>query len=115
MVVAVGGHLLVVVMGGIVAGFFTATEAAAVAVLVRVLVGGFGDPASMGLYTGWTPVILLLAVATMVYGNLAALAQTSVKRMLAYSSISQGGFMLMPLAFATSPTSSMALPRVDEV
>jgi len=75
-------------------------KAAAVAVLVRVLVGAFGDPASMGLYTGWTPVIVLLAVATMVYGNLAALAQTSVKRMLAYSSVAHAGYILVGLAAA---------------
>jgi len=75
-------------------------KAAAVAVLVRVLVGAFGDPASMGLYTGWTPVIVLLAIATMLYGNLAALAQTSVKRMLAYSSIAHAGYILVGLAAA---------------
>ena len=60
-----------------------AVKSAAVAVLIRVLVGAFGDPASIGLYTGWTPIIALLAVVSMVYGNLAALAQSSVKRMLA--------------------------------
>lgn len=73
-------------------------KAAAVAVLIRVLVGAFGDPASMGLYTGWTPVIVLLAIATMVYGNLAALAQTSVKRMLAYSSVAHAGYILVGFA-----------------
>jgi NADH-quinone oxidoreductase subunit N len=75
-------------------------KAAAIAVLVRVLVGAFGDPASMSLYTGWTPVIVLLAIATMLYGNLAALAQTSVKRMLAYSSIAHAGYILVGLAAA---------------
>ncbi len=73
-------------------------KAAAVAVLVRVLVGAFGDPASMGLYTGWTPVIILLSIATMVYGNLAAIAQSSVKRMLAYSSVAHAGYILVGLA-----------------
>ena len=77
-----------------------AVKAAAVAVMVRVLVGAFGDPASMGLYTGWTPVIVLLAIVTMVYGNLAALAQSSVKRMLAYSSVAHAGYILVGLAAA---------------
>ena len=77
-----------------------AVKAAAVAVLIRVLVGAFGDPASMGLYTGWTPVIILLAIATMVYGNFAALAQSSVKRMLAYSSVAHAGYILVGLAAA---------------
>ena len=75
-------------------------KAAAVAVLVRVLVGAFGDPSTMGLYTGWTPVIIVLAVVTMVYGNLAALAQSSVKRMLAYSSIAHAGYILVGFAAA---------------
>ncbi len=75
-----------------------AVKAAAVAVLVRVLVGAFGDPASMGLYTGWTPVVVLLSIASMVYGNLAAIAQSSVKRMLAYSSIAHAGYILVGLA-----------------
>ena len=86
-------------------------KAAAVAVLVRVLVGAFGDPASMGLYTGWTPVIVLLAVATMVYGNLAALAQTSVKRMLAYSSVAHAGYILVGLA-AVHEAGSFAVSSV---
>jgi NADH-quinone oxidoreductase subunit N len=75
-------------------------KSAAVAVLVRVLVGAFGDPSTMGLYTGWTPVIVLLAIITMVYGNLAALAQSSVKRMLAYSSIAHAGYILVGVAAA---------------
>ena len=86
-------------------------KAAAVAVLLRVLVGAFGDPASMGLYTGWTPVIMLLAVITMVYGNLAALAQTSVKRMLAYSSVAHAGYILVGLA-AVHEVGSFAVSSV---
>ena len=86
-------------------------KAAAVAVLLRVLVGAFGDPVSMGLYTGWTPVIMLLAIVTMVYGNLAALAQTSVKRMLAYSSIAHAGYILVGLA-AVHEAGSFAVSSV---
>ena len=88
-----------------------AVKAAAVAVLVRVLVGAFGDPASMGLYTGWTPVIVLLAIATMVYGNLAALAQSSVKRMLAYSSVAHAGYILVGFA-AVHEVGSFAVSSV---
>ena len=86
-------------------------KAAAVAVLVRVLVGAFGDPSTMGLYTGWTPVIVILAVLSMVYGNLAALAQTSVKRMLAYSSIAHAGYILVGFA-AASEVGSFAVSAV---
>ena len=39
----------------------------------------------------------------MIFGNLAALRQTNIVRMLAYSSIAQGGFMLVPLAVAGDP------------
>jgi NADH-quinone oxidoreductase subunit N len=55
----------------------------------------------MGLYTGWTPVIIILAVISMVYGNLAAIAQSSVKRMLAYSSIAHAGYILVGIAAAS--------------
>ena len=75
-------------------------KSAAVAVLVRVLIGAFGDPSTMGPQTGWTPVIIILAVMSMVYGNLAAIAQSSVKRMLAYSSIAHAGYILVGFAAA---------------
>lgn len=76
-------------------------KTAAVAVLIRVLIGAFGDQSTMGLYTGWTPVIIILAVISMVYGNLAAIAQSSVKRMLAYSSIAHAGYILVGIAAAS--------------
>jgi NADH-quinone oxidoreductase subunit N len=48
----------------------------------------------------WQPVIWVLAALTMTVGNVIALRQTNIVRMIAYSSISQGGFVLMPLAVA---------------
>ncbi len=48
----------------------------------------------------WEPILWILAAASMTLGNLAALRQTNVVRMLAYSSIAQGGFILVPLAVA---------------
>ncbi|MGB5809140.1 MAG: NADH-quinone oxidoreductase subunit N [Polyangiales bacterium] len=88
-----------------------AVKAAAFAVLIRVLVGAFGDQVSMDLFTGWTPVIIVLAVVTMVWGNLAALAQSSVKRMLAYSSVAHAGYVLVGLAatFEVGPTAISAV------
>ncbi len=88
-----------------------AVKSAAVAVLLRVLIGAFGEPSTMGLYTGWTPVIVILSVVTMVYGNLAALAQSSVKRMLAYSSIAHAGYILVGVAAA----SQVGSPAVSAV
>ena len=48
----------------------------------------------------WEPVLWVLAAASMIFGNLVALRQTNIVRMLAYSSIAQGGFILVPLAVA---------------
>src|SRR5207237_5541436 len=49
------------------------------------------------LASHWRPAFAVLAVVTMVLGNLGALAQTSVKRMLAYSSIAHAGYLLVAL------------------
>jgi NADH-quinone oxidoreductase subunit N len=48
----------------------------------------------------WEPALWALAAASMIFGNLVALRQTNIIRMLAYSSIAQGGFILVPLAVA---------------
>jgi len=48
----------------------------------------------------WEPVLWVLAAASIIFGNLVALRQTNIVRMLAYSSIAQGGFMLVPFAAA---------------
>lgn len=48
----------------------------------------------------WQPIIWILSALTMTVGNVLALRQTNIVRMLAYSSVAQGGFILMPLAVA---------------
>jgi NADH-quinone oxidoreductase subunit N len=63
-----------------------------VAMLTVVVFGFFQSPDS------WQPALWILAAASMLYGNLVALRQTNIVRMLAYSSIAQGGFILVPLA-----------------
>jgi NADH-quinone oxidoreductase subunit N len=70
-----------------------ATKATALIVMLRVLRTAF--PAEAHL---WTIVVAVLACASLAVGNLAALVQKNVKRMLAYSSIAQAGFMLIPIA-----------------
>ena len=62
-------------------------------VLYRVLVTAFPQEAGF-----WTATIAAIAVASLAVGNLAALVQRDLKRMLAYSSISHAGFMLIPIA-----------------
>ena len=54
----------------------------------------------------WEPVLWVLAAASIIYGNLVALRQTDIIRMLAYSSIAQGGFILVPLAVAGDGTAA---------
>jgi NADH-quinone oxidoreductase subunit N len=67
----------------------TGVKAAAFAALVRVLMETFPGAANV-----WQPIIAGLAIASMVLGNLVALAQRSLKRMLAYSSIAHAGYLL---------------------
>ncbi|PYP53008.1 MAG: NADH-quinone oxidoreductase subunit N [Gemmatimonadetes bacterium] len=73
----------------------TAVKAAAFAALFRVLVEAFGG------VTAWKPIVWWLAVATMVVGNFIALAQHTVKRMLAYSSVAHAGYLLVAVAAAS--------------
>ena len=66
---------------------------AAFAITVRLLVEGM-----MGLAIDWQQMLVVLAIASLVIGNLAAIAQTNFKRLLAYSTIAQMGFMLLAMA-----------------
>jgi NADH-quinone oxidoreductase subunit N len=67
-------------------------------------------PRWFGLRGPWSMTLMLLAVASMVVGNLAALAQNSVRRLLAYSAIAHAGYMLLGLAFYSySPVSANAV------
>src|SRR5581483_1006589 len=54
----------------------------------------------VGVKANWELAVAVLAAASMVFGNLVALQQTSVRRMLAYSSIAQAGYLLIALAVA---------------
>jgi NADH-quinone oxidoreductase subunit N len=72
----------------------SAPKLAAFAMAVRLLVGGLGTPL---VAVDWQQMLVILAVLSMAIGNLAAIAQTNIKRMLAYSTISHMGFMLLGL------------------
>ena len=69
-----------------------APKLAAFAITIRLLVEGM-----LGLAVHWQQMLIVLAVASLVIGNLAAIAQSNLKRMLAYSTISQMGFMLLAM------------------
>jgi NADH-quinone oxidoreductase subunit N len=70
-----------------------ATKTVALVVMLRILRTAFPQEAHL-----WTVAIAVIAVASLTIGNLAALVQRNVKRMLAYSSISHAGFMLIAVA-----------------
>jgi NADH-quinone oxidoreductase subunit N len=72
-----------------------ALKSAAFAILLRVLLVGFGDERLLSWGSGWPPILALLAVLSMTVGNFVAGRQESVKRMLAYSSISHAGYALV--------------------
>ena len=76
-----------------VTGFMAAaTKTAAFAVLLRFLIGAFGGHSEI-----WVPLMSVLAILTMSVANLVALAQTNLKRMLAFSSIAHAGYLLIAL------------------
>jgi NADH-quinone oxidoreductase subunit N len=76
-----------------VAGFLsTASKAAGFAVLLRLFISAFPQIA-----VDWQMLVAILAVLTMTLGNLVALAQTNIKRLLAYSSIAHAGYALIGL------------------
>jgi NADH-quinone oxidoreductase subunit N len=77
-------------------------KAAAFAVLLRVFVHSFGP-----ISDRWTPLIWGVALATMCVGNFAAIKQTNIKRMLAYSSIAHAGYVLVAVT-ANSDTGAAA-------
>ncbi|MDI4633248.1 NADH-quinone oxidoreductase subunit NuoN [Pelomonas sp. V22] len=70
-----------------------APKLAAFAITMRLLVEGM-----VGLAVDWQQMLIVMALVSLVVGNLAAIAQTNLKRMLAYSTIAQMGFMLLGLA-----------------
>jgi NADH-quinone oxidoreductase subunit N len=69
-----------------------APKLAAFAIVIRLLVEGM-----LPLAIDWQPMLMLLAIGSLLVGNLAAIMQTNLKRMLAYSTISQMGFVLLGL------------------
>lgn len=74
-----------------VTGFMAATvKIAAFGALLRVLYVGLG-----GMRWDWEPMLWIIAILTMLVGSIVAITQTDIKRMLAYSSIAQAGFILV--------------------
>ena len=76
--------------------FATAPKVAAIALLARVALDAFGDQ-----ILAWRQVVIFAALASIVVGALGAIGQNNLKRLLAYSSINNVGFILIGLAAAT--------------
>ena len=74
----------------------TAPKVAAICLLLRVLEVPFGH-----MTPQWTQLIVLISIASMLLGSLAAIGQTSIKRLMAYSSIGHMGYALIGLAVGT--------------
>ncbi len=82
----------------------TAPKIAAFAMLVRLLVGGLET-----LNADWQQMLAIMSALSMIVGNLIAIAQSNIKRMLAYSTISHMGFLLMGMVGATQAGYSSAM------
>jgi len=72
------------------------SKAASFAILVRVFVGGLA-----GMHEQWATLLAVLAAISILLGNLVAIPQTNIKRMLAYSSIAQAGYIMVGLLTAS--------------
>lgn len=69
-------------------------------------IGSTGSAVWHGYVSGWMPVVAIVAALSMVLGNLTAIVQSSVKRMLAYSAIAHAGYMLLGVLAGTPPSFS---------
>ncbi|MFN2347957.1 MAG: NADH-quinone oxidoreductase subunit NuoN [Thioalkalivibrio sp.] len=82
----------------------TAPKLAGLAIIMRLLVDGLG-----ALHGDWQGMLMILAVLSLAVGNVVAIAQTNIKRMLAYSTISHVGFILMGILAGTHEGYAAAL------
>ncbi len=90
----------------------TASKAAGFAVFLRVFTSGaFGDISQFSPTTapGWWAMLVAMSIITMMLGNFVAIFQTNIKRMLAYSSIAQAGYILIGLVALSQDGSGAAM------
>lgn len=89
----------------------TGAKAAAFAAILRIFPGVFGEPE---VSSQWHHLVLVMAVLTMTVGNVAALGQNSLKRMLAYSSIAHAGYLLVGVVACGAAVRNGILPGMNE-
>jgi NADH-quinone oxidoreductase subunit N len=90
----------------------TASKAAGFAVVLRVFISGaFGDISNFAPSNapGWWAMLVSICIITMTLGNFAAIFQSNIKRMLAYSSIAQAGYVLMGVVTLTQDGSGASM------
>jgi NADH-quinone oxidoreductase subunit N len=90
-----------------VAGFLsTASKAAGFVVVLRLFMTAFEGTSITDLSYGWASILAVLSVITMTLGNLVALKQTEIKRLLAYSSIAHAGYAMIGVVAIVAPENS---------
>jgi NADH-quinone oxidoreductase subunit N len=82
----------------------TAPKLAGFAMLIRLLADGLG-----GMHAHWQDMLIIMAVLSMAIGNIVAIAQTNIKRMLAYSTIAHAGFLFLGVIPGTAESYGSAL------
>jgi NADH-quinone oxidoreductase subunit N len=96
--------------GPVAAFIASGSKVASFFILAKLLLVGFkgieGTPTLLGGVAGWMPLLALIAAASLILGNLAAIVQTSVRRLLAYSAIAHAGYVLV--GFMSTGAESLA-------
>ncbi len=82
----------------------SAPKLAALALILRILVDGLG-----GLHDTWSSMLMVVAVLSLLVGNIVAIAQSNIKRMLGYSTIAHVGFILLAIFTGTGEGKAAAL------
>jgi len=89
-----------------------ASKAAGFAVILRIFYSAFGDPI---ITANWAMIFAVLAAISMTLGNVVAIAQTNIKRMLAYSSIAHAGYIMVGLAAVSAAGSTSEVSGTSAV
>lgn len=92
---------------GITAFMATCVKVMIVIAALRLFAGGLANS-----YNIWSPVMMTLAAASLLVGNILAISQQSVKRMLAYSSISHSGYMALAIAALSGTNQTWTVPAI---
>ncbi len=102
----VASFALLISISAVAIHFMESLHAAGHVFVTVILPGAPRPPITPGIPTIWPLILVVLSVASMIFGNLAALAQIGVRRLLAYSAIAHAGYILLGLAYFHRSNSS---------